>query len=118
MYLCSKRAGLAADSSHACSGGAFAVRASEVDQDIWQRVQEIIRDRDKFQRLTQGKTQKLEQDHQEAVRRAETVARELADFREKQAMVCEAMTYLSCWPTGSTTVWKLQSVAPVPASRA
>ena len=91
MYQCGNRRGVQTDPAKVCPGGHFAVRASEVDEDVWTRTKAIIQDGSRFQRLTQGKAAKLAERHQEAVQRAGTVARELAEMQEKQAVVFRRM---------------------------
>ncbi|MGO8951163.1 MAG: recombinase family protein [Ktedonobacterales bacterium] len=71
--------------THECPGGHFVIKAETMDQDIWEKVKEIIRDEPRFQRLVQGKSAKLEEQHQDARHRAEMVQKELSDWQEKQA---------------------------------
>ncbi len=92
VYMCSHRATTELDASKVCPGKNFTVLASKVDEDTWNRVKELIRDNERFQRLIKGKSAKLEEQHAEAVQKAGVVARELADMRAKQAMVYERMT--------------------------
>jgi site-specific DNA recombinase len=92
-YTCSKHSGTPIDPSLMCPGRAFAVRCSEVDDDIWDKVTAILQDGPKFNRLVQSKSAKLAEKHEEAVRRAENVQAELSDMQARQATVYERMTY-------------------------
>ncbi len=74
-----------------CPGRAFAVKASEVDGDVWSKVKDIIRDDARFTRLVESKSAKLAERHAEAVARSEATARMLDEMREKQATVYARM---------------------------
>ena len=83
VYRCRRRRG-----QLKCPGGFFIVKAEEADRDIWEKVKEIIRDEPRFQRLVQGKTAKLEQEQQEAARRAQNLQQaELSEWQANQATV-------------------------------
>jgi Integrase core domain/Recombinase zinc beta ribbon domain len=92
VYMCSRRATTEMDASKVCPGKYFAVLASKVDKDTWNRVKELIRDDERFQRLIQSKSGELAEQHAEAAQRAEMIARELADMRATQATVYGHMT--------------------------
>jgi DNA invertase Pin-like site-specific DNA recombinase len=74
-----------------CTGHGYAVPVPEVDDDIWARVKYIIRDDERFDRLVQGKSARLAERHEEAVRRAENTAKELDETRAYADVVYKAM---------------------------
>jgi Recombinase/Recombinase zinc beta ribbon domain len=82
VYRCRRRRG-----ESKCPGGFFVVRAEEADRGVWEKMKEILRDEPRFQRLVQGKTAKLEQEQQEAARKAENLQAELAEWQANQATV-------------------------------
>jgi hypothetical protein len=67
------------------------VSAKQVDADIWNKVKDIIRDDERFDRLVQGKSAKLAERHAEAVARTERTARELAETTEQRDLVYRRM---------------------------
>jgi site-specific DNA recombinase len=71
-YMCSYRA-------TTCPGHGHALKADEVDRDVWEKAKDIVRDEERFTRLVEGKSAKLAQRHAEAVQRAEAAARELEE---------------------------------------
>jgi site-specific DNA recombinase len=87
VYRCRRRRG-----EDKCPGGFFVVRAEEADRGVWEKMKEIIRDETRFQRLVQGKSAKLEQEHQEAARRAENLQAELSEWQANQATVFANMS--------------------------
>lgn len=91
IYVCSQRRSNSVHKTDVCPGAGFAVRSEQVDADIWERVKDIIRDAPKFQRLVQGKSEKLSEQQADAARRAEMEAAELADARTQQATVYSRM---------------------------
>jgi hypothetical protein len=91
-YTCSMRADKSINPALICPGGFFVVSAVEVDQDVWGKVVEIMKDSPQFNRLVKSKTAKLAEKHEEAVGRQKRAERELAEWKARQAAVYDRMT--------------------------
>jgi DNA invertase Pin-like site-specific DNA recombinase len=90
-YVCTQRSGTPNINRPVCPGRAFAVRASDVDEDIWNRVKAIIKDRPRYLRLVRTKEEEQAGQRAESMRWLETVARELAETKALQARVYDRM---------------------------
>ena len=71
--------------THQCPGVHFVVKAETADREVWAKVVAIIRDKPRYERLVKSKSARLEEQHQEAARKAEAAERKLAEWQEKQA---------------------------------
>src|SRR5260370_20332613 len=91
QYVCTLRSGNPNTNAPVCPGRAFAVRSSEVDEDVWAKVEEIIRDEPRYEQLVSSKSAKLAEAQDEALRRHAALTRELADAKARQATVYERL---------------------------
>lgn len=89
VYVCGRRPGLPVTKDQYCPGRYFAVPAKKVDPAIWERAQQYLGDRDKFERMLEEKAAEHDERRADAERNLATAEKFLAGMRADHAQMYE-----------------------------
>lgn len=91
VYTCSRRRSVVDNKRHACPGGAYGIRAAEVDADTWRKVSEIARDTDKVQRLIDSRRNKAQEVLNDIQRESAALATDIEMYETQRATLQRRM---------------------------
>lgn len=92
VYQCSCRSGAVDDPAKKCKGGAYAVRASEVDQDTWEKAKAIAGDNARVKKLLDARMAVIMKRIEDRKRMTDNIQAELAEAKEQQQTLVDLIT--------------------------
>jgi DNA invertase Pin-like site-specific DNA recombinase len=90
-YVCSHRTGRVDRPEDACPGGAWFLKAEQVDLDVWAKVQEMMRDTERFQEMMLAPLRETQAQLDQAARQEAVVAAELERARKDKETISRRM---------------------------